>query len=787
MVKHRVIKIRPWFLLLVFVLALAPAALSASSGGTDPEWDLVLKRQQRYLSDRAGVIDQLGVDLTARLNSMKRSLYLLESKFDRLMLYFDMMSESALVLRDMLGMMVWFEGNTEQVTQSLRRKADSLDRQLKILSDLSAKNKEERRTISRLGSPALNLKAETYFKDLADLETRANALKKALTQGLKPAEDFVDRLKQGRLQIEEQYDRVLETYFLKPVGSYFSARTWKAGVAGISRWADNFSIYMIDPEKIGKTGWMVLGAKMTLFSLALFFLGRIALVHGVKRVVEGFVHVKFLPFYVLWSIGLGSLATVLSTGLFPPTLFVTMVTILLVLGLISLSKNLGPASGPPSTGHFSTLLPLWALVSEGALLQAFHIPEVTYIPLWAISLLLVGWYFARSMRREEGHQRAAQVITVWAMPFLALLAVMGWCNLSILVAMVLLVVFLDVQLARVLAALLARPRSVEDQTSDQISLEKPRPALGFPFIFLILLIISLAWAFTFVSGFSLFFKVLGFRVGWDKVSFSLSRIGFVCAAFFLTRIAISLARSSIAKLPGRYRDFDAGSVQSLDTIATYVLWSLFVLITLYLLGFSFRNLAVVAGGLSVGLGFGMQNIVNNFIGGLILLFGRSIQPGDLLEIGNARGTVRRITIRNTVVQTFSGSTIFVPNSELVSQRLTNWSYRDPKYRQEIGVGVAYGSDTELVTELLLQAARKSSKVLDRPPPRVRFLDFGSSTLNFSLRIWIRGWEDRYADSEVRHHIGRIFKEHGIEISFPQLDVHVKSAEGPKAMGHEAPL
>jgi small-conductance mechanosensitive channel len=268
-------------------------------------------------------------------------------------------------------------------------------------------------------------------------------------------------------------------------------------------------------------------------------------------------------------------------------------------------------------------------------------------------------------------------------------------------------------------------------------------------------------------------------MGWESFTFSIYRVLCIFALLFVIRASIALARSALSKLPDRRRDLDAGSIQTLDTIVTYVLWSLFTLGTLGFLGLGLRNLAVVAGGLSVGLGFGLQNIVNNFLGGLILLFGRSIQPGDLLEIDNIKGYVRKVTIRNTLVRAFSGATIFVPNSLLISQKMINWSHADRRYRQEIKVGVAYGSDVQKVTDLLLEAAKQSPKVLDRPPSRVRFLDFGDSTLVFSLRVWIKGWADRYADSEVRYHIDRIFKENGIEISFPQLDLHIRSAEGSK--------
>jgi len=310
--------------------------------------------------------------------------------------------------------------------------------------------------------------------------------------------------------------------------------------------------------------------------------------------------------------------------------------------------------------------------------------------------------------------------------------------------------------------------------------------LGFPLIFISLFLGTAAWVFIFVGGGVLFLEAIRYRIGWSHFTFSVYRVICIFALLFAVRAGIALARSAIAKLPQRYRDLDPGSVQSLDTLIAYGLWSLFLISSLGLLGISFRNLAVIAGGLSVGLGFGMQTIVNNFIGGLILLFGRSIQPGDLVEIDDTRGYVRKVTIRNTLVQTFAGATIFVPNSLLVSQKMINWSHGDRKFRQEIKIGVAYGSDVERVTELLLEAAKESPKVLAIPPPRVRFLDFGDSTLIFSLRLWIKGWADRYADSEVRYHINRIFRENGIEISFPQLDVHLKSAKGLKTPTRDDP-
>jgi potassium efflux system protein len=773
-----------FLLVLILVLAFVPAVSYGADYGTRDDWESLLTRQRRNLAESAAAIDGLSVDLIDRLVLMKRQLYLLESRFDRIMLYFDLTSENPFVLRDMLGVVEWFANKTENSTSQLRMEAASLDRHLQILSGLLSKIKGERESITKLDSPLLEAGAAAYFKGVADLQTKADGLRRRLADGLKSAEAFKDRLKESRIQIERHYDQALGAHLLKPVTSYFSGKAWADAVKGIRKWAGNFTIYTIEPVDMERQVWLVFGIKTFLFALVLVVGCRIALVHLARRFKRLSQDVRLFPFFLLWSIGLGLLMATLSTGLFPSTVFVTMVTIILVLGLISLSKNLGVLFFPSSGIHSAMLVPLWALVSAGALFQAFHIPEEAYIPVWVASLLGVCWYSARSRRHKHITPNLPRLIMLWAMPFLALVALMGWGSLSILMAMLLLITALDLRFAQIVSAFLGRLQARREEEITERPQARADLSLGFPFIFLILMILSLAWCFTFEGGFSLFLEVLGFRLGWDKVNFSLSRLVLIFGALFFTRLGISLARSSIARLPLRYRDVDTGSVHSLNALATYVLWSVFVLIALYLLGISLRNLAVVAGGLSVGLGFGLQNIVNNFIGGLILLFGRNIQPGDLVEIGNARGEVKRITIRNTVVQTFSGSTIFVPNSELVSQKLTNWSYRDPRYRQEIVVGVAYGSDTELVTELLIKAAKESDKVLDRPPPRVRFLEFGNSTLNFSLRIWIRGWEDRYADSEVRYHINRIFRENRIEISFPQLDLHLRSAEGLKDLARE---
>ncbi|MBW2709792.1 MAG: mechanosensitive ion channel [Deltaproteobacteria bacterium] len=770
-----------------FIILFLIFLCACDSGINEPgSWDELIKRQHQELIEISKAVDQQILKLPDRLSDLQKHLYLLRSRFEKLMLYFNLRSGNPLVLRDILGALGWFERETNRLILPFQQEKAAIERQLENLTDLSQKFKREKHLTGKMG-PQLPETVTAYLKDLTSLQAKLQPLSLKLTQGVDAAKAFILLLKKDQAQIENASNRVLEVHLLKRNPGFFSAPAWVSGVDEARKWASRFGIYLLEPIELRGMGWTLFMSKIALFSLlllglSLFFLKRM------KKRFESLSHIHLIPSLLCFAVSLGILLGVSSTGLFPSAFFSTTVTVILVYGLISLSRKLRHLFFADQASEPHRLVPLWAAVSTCIMMEAIHIPQETFVPVWAAWLLVLCWGYARDKRKKQGWANISRGILIGAMALLALLALLGWGYLSVLLGMLVLLLSLNVRLAKVFSAGLGRigSRWQRRKTASDAKTAKPVKGLGFPLIFLTLLLSSFAWIFIFVGGGSLFMEVIRYRVGWEQFTFSIYRVICIFSLMFVVRAGITLARSALAKLPDHHRDLDSGSVQSLDTIVTYMFWSLFALITLGFLGISFRNLAVIAGGLSVGLGFGLQNIVNNFIGGLILLFGRSIQPGDLVEIDNIRGHVRKVTIRNTLVKAFSGATIFVPNALLISQKMINWSHADRRYRQEIKIGVAYGSDVDKVTDLLLTAAKQSAKVLDRPPPRVRFLDFGDNTLVFSLRVWIRGWVDRYADSEVRYHIDRIFRENNIEISFPQLDLHIRSAEGLKDFHQDGP-
>jgi small-conductance mechanosensitive channel len=212
-----------------------------------------------------------------------------------------------------------------------------------------------------------------------------------------------------------------------------------------------------------------------------------------------------------------------------------------------------------------------------------------------------------------------------------------------------------------------------------------------------------------------------------------------------------------------------------------------ILFALNMVGIELTNLAVVFGLIGVGIAFGLQNITSNFVSGVILLFEPSVGVGDYIELGEVIGQVRAINMRSTTIVTRDNITLIVPNSRFIEDTVTNWSVGDLKIRITISVGVAYGSDTELVTRLLLKAADDHPEVLSEPKPDVLFREFGDSSLNFELRVWIPNPNPAVRfkiTSDLNYAIDAMFRENNVQIPFPQRDVHLFAENQPSGRGRE---
>jgi len=198
-------------------------------------------------------------------------------------------------------------------------------------------------------------------------------------------------------------------------------------------------------------------------------------------------------------------------------------------------------------------------------------------------------------------------------------------------------------------------------------------------------------------------------------------------------------------------------------------------------GVDLSKFSLLAGALGVGIGFGLQNVVNNFVSGLILLFERPVQTGDQIQVGDVAGEVKRIGIRSSTVRTGEGADVIVPNATLISDRVVNWTFSDRLRRVDLAVRVGYGSDAVKVLALLLETARANPDVLSLPEPAALFSGFADSSLSFQLQVWCRIELGGAVRSALGVALLGALRSAGIEIPFPQQDVHLKVDSGGRSV------
>jgi small-conductance mechanosensitive channel len=266
---------------------------------------------------------------------------------------------------------------------------------------------------------------------------------------------------------------------------------------------------------------------------------------------------------------------------------------------------------------------------------------------------------------------------------------------------------------------------------------------------------------------------------WNTELFGSVTIGSILLLLILFASVIIIERIVQKQLIRRFlsRTKLQPSLQfGLSRIIGYTLIAVGFYVAFQLVGVDLSSLAIIAASLGVGIGFGLQNIINNLVSGIIILAERPISIGDRIEVAGVAGRVTKIQLRSTTMVTNDNITMIVPNADFISNTVTNWSHGDPKVRIRVPVGVAYGSDLKLLQRLLLEAAAEHPKALRDPSPVVLFTEFGDSSLNFELGVWTQEMTaiPIHFTSEMNFIIDQKLRENDIEIPFPQRDLHVRS-------------
>lgn len=766
-------------IIIVFMFAASfPAGALARSDASS--WEEMIRKEKVALDVVQATLKKYIAAQPERISKVHEKTQQLSQELTRLSITYNMVEANPIEMRDVLRQMIMLQEQGMAVIAPVKGEHDSIVDLKKTLAVHQAEYESLARDESLQDArKAAAAHAEDIGKTIALLNT-AGGIVDIIPNSV---EQFTARLEPKKKLIENDLRSAWKKYyFFPPTQTFFTPETWRALRSMLKGWSGFWDYWLIPyaqnraviGQAVGGTG---------LFGAAILVAFLVVFMH-VRRKYPSVPAAKFLVFGLYTGFGLPLMVLGMMTDLGILGIFGFIAEIVLAAGLASLGWNLRRTFGGNSSAYrHNPLWPVWAQYAAGMLAQIFHANIALYSLPMASTFLVAGIYAYFLKKRDQNDlDKRLFGITSWLSAMFIGLTLFGWCSTAILGATVWFAIALNVELWSGLAGSLKRVMAVgkENMTTAR------RFATGcvFPMIFLGLFSVTVVWIVLYIGGVPLLTDMVRWHLNVGRLSLNLPMLIVVIAMLFATRSLVIVVNTLITFTATRLGSgglLREGVIKSLHAISTYLVWCLFILLSLKLVGVSVTHLAIVAGGLSIGAGFGLQELIKNFFSGLILLFGRSIHPGDEIQLENIRGTVIRVNIRNTIMQTNDDSTIFIPNSDLINKNIVNWTYRDPKGRAEIAIAVAYGSNTERVKELLIECALLNPGVLKDPPPYVLFWDFGDNALAFRLRYWIRRpvqARDRIA-SAIRFELEKAFRENGIEMAYPQQDIHIRTAEGLK--------
>lgn len=637
--------------------------------------------------------------------------------------------------------------------------------------------------------PKIASRLKEATKNIKNLETR-------YTRIADPALKLVADVQARMDDITKAMPTLWNDYYLQSSGQFYNFTAWTRDIHNLGALRELFSLRLSTEIPNTLPAFMaVLARLVTLMALLVLFaqaLRRIAR-KKIPEQLQGGVD-RILGNSFLW-IALGvslHFSSWVDGKLYP--VVATLGTMCLCWGQMLLAWDLYELD-KPERARLSPLWPMFPTLLIGMVLLNFDpFPLFTGV-VWLLVQCLDLWKARRRTLPEHSLPGALMRLYVLQLWITLLVTLIGFARLSILISMC----YTSLAVTVMLCVSIVRVENLIDEhlpvEGSSAVFSKLVIALVVPVLLLVAVTASMLWIVAYPGGYFLIQHVanLGFSIG--SVSLNAIQILSIVIAFYLTRALFTVGNTFMNSMQSQISRISVSLLAPIQTVYKCLLWTCFGLYTLKALGFNLSSLSMIAGGLSVGIGIGLQNMVQNFTSGISVIFGQTIREGDVVEVNGITGVVKRINIRSTMLETFDNAIIFIPNGSFLNSSFTNWTHNNRRVRKEIAVGVAYGSDVERCLSLLLNIAREHPQVLRYPEPAAYFISFGASSLDLVLRFWVREYNDALRiTSEICLSINRIFAENGIEISFPQLDVHLhepdKSAETalpePKKQDEEQP-
>ena len=725
-------------------------------------WNEVLKDRQNKISFLRSNFETISSLYEYKTSMLAKSNEFTEVKFQQLKFAMltgvDSPYEFRLIAKEALSLITLFNEDLNLAVVAQR----TLEDKLLVLnnSNTSLSSLEKQNIPSKIKQEISKTK-----KDISFLADKFIILKKSLDLIILKSEKLKNILEVEAYDFNQMVYHQLYFYLFSPRDSFFSSETWYLFDYHSSEWvnAANGSLLRKLPDSIGEWFYLLI---FLLCSIPIFLFGNFLLKKYNKNQNKLLLNSWF--WFVLAGVLLSYSHFIMY---FPETVFTVKIAFICVIrGVMNISWGLKKRINieelrPP-------LEPLFWLYTFGIMLQIFDLFRVLMICCWILGTAVAIYFMYRRIKYSySSFEKTIITLSIIICSISIILAINGLMFLSLLCTMGWFLTALGIKFGINCSAAI---KNLINIICDNKFLMTSIFLIGFgvPLIWCIIVLLVFLWLSNQIIDTSIFFNSLNSVTYIYGVGINLFYIAIAIYLFLVFKTIINVIKASLNKFSGSSK-LDPTVVPSISILVSYIIWIIYILIILKLVGVGFTSLAVIAGSLGIGIGLGLRDIINNFASGLIILIGRSLKHGDIIQMNEQWGKVIKITIRSTLIQTFDNAVVSIPNSQIVSNQVVNWTHNNVLIRRDISVNVAYDSDIDKVKDIFLAIVTGLEHVLNKPKPIVLFDDFGDNALRFILRVWIDDIGQNVATlSIIRTEINKLFRENNIIFAFPQLDVHM---------------
>lgn len=801
---------------LALALVLLLSLLAASANAEEKIWGSLIEGVEQSIQNQQQALEAFYGDIEEAEAELHRGLAEADDRLSQILLLRSVAGDTPWAYRTLFNQFWALQVYVELQKKPLEQRKRSLMQvrnDYESLSEIEAKSKDRdprSRTTRALAKPV---------RELHKLKQEVSAAKESINAALAPSDNLLQQIAAARAATLEAYYDSLTSYYLEPSAPLWSFEGLFRLQQDLADWALNTPRFWA-PLIVWIHWWAFLGALVLYW--ALFFSSGWLLLRRLSARKGSRWSPRPLSFgLAMATLSLANLAALCNALFTPNQLTMLSIPVFATLGVQQLCRKLlhpdrfweegalaaacangsaalapededagGTSEADPealasveaqsaaedaagrstATGapvgevrqtSLGPLFPLWLLTAAGVFLQVLNAPASVLQLVWLAALVAGGlWVRRRARSVDDPVEKSMLRVSQWLMAGLAVGAVFGFAALALALFQAWFMLLLTVQVLRLAHRGLDRLAMRRGERGGAGVGGRALRELVYPLAVLVALYVYSVWALFYMGGPDFAKRVM--RLDWTvgTVHLTFRGLAWILIGFFAVRLGLFLLGAGLESAGFRGRRLDQAKAHTVSTVTAYVVWVLYMLFCLNALDVSLKALTWIASGLSVGIGFGLKDLVNNFISGLIVLFGGNIKKGDIIQTdAKTMGEVVSVSVRNTIVRTLDNRTIIVPNQKFLSGEITNWSYKSKNLRLSLPISVIPGTKIKKMEKVLLKAAQKHPDVLNDPAPQVVSVGFGQFGLDFQLQFWVDDFHKKYkVETELIAAIDQGFQE-----------------------------